>query len=89
MFHNFSSLAGRWAARSRARLVVLTAAAATTALSIAACSQALPTQLPELVAEVRKVLSDDEQKKAIEELMAKQETHQREAIRRIENRKAR
>jgi len=88
MFHNFSSLAGRWAARSRARLVVLAAAAAT-ALSIAACSQALPTQLPELVAEVRKVLSDDEQKKAIEELMAKQETHQREAIRQIENRKAR
>ena len=65
------------------------AAAAGTALPIAACSQALPTQLPELVADVRRVLSDEEQKKAIDELTAKQETHQREAIRQIENQKAR
>jgi hypothetical protein len=65
------------------------AAAAGTALPIAACSQALPTQLPELVADVRKVLSDEEQKKAIDELTAKQETHQREAIRQIETQKGR
>jgi hypothetical protein len=88
MFHNFSSPAGRSVAQYRARLMAL-AVAAGTALPIAACSQALPTQLPELVADVRRVLSDEEQKKAIDELTAKQETHQREAIRQIENQKAR
>jgi hypothetical protein len=88
MTHPASTSAGLPAARRRAVLAVV-AAAAGLALCIAGCSQALPTQLPELIADARRVLNDEEQKKAIDELTAKQETHEREAIRQIENEKVR
>jgi hypothetical protein len=88
MFQSVFSPAGRPAARRRAGLAAV-AAAAGTALWIAGCSQVLPTQLPELTSVPRKVLSEEEQKKAIDELSAKKETHHDEAIRQIESQKAR
>jgi hypothetical protein len=88
MFHPLSFPAGGSVGRSRASLAAV-AAAAGTALCIAGCSQALPTQLPELVALPRKVLSEEEQKKAVDELTAKKDTHQGEAIKQIENHKGR
>jgi hypothetical protein len=88
MTHPASISAGRPAARRRVILAAF-AAAAGSALCIAGCSQAIPTQLPELIADARKVLSDEEQQRAIEELTSKQETHEREAVRQIENEKVR
>jgi hypothetical protein len=88
MTHPATTSAGRPAARRRAVLAVV-AAAAGIALCIAGCSQAIPTQLPELIADARQVLSDEEQKRAIDELTSKQETHAREAVRQIENEKVR
>jgi hypothetical protein len=88
MTHPASTSAGRPAARRRIVLAAV-AAAAGIALFIAGCSQAIPTPLPELIADAREVLSDEEQKRAIEELTSKQETHEREAVRQIENEKAR
>jgi hypothetical protein len=88
MFHPVSFPAGGSVARSRASLAVV-AAAAGTALWLGGCSQALPTQLPELVSLPRQVLSEEEQKQAIDELTAKKDTHQGEAIKQIENHKGR
>jgi hypothetical protein len=88
MFHPLSFAGGRALVCRRAGLAAL-AAAAGTALCTAGCSQVLPTQLPELVAVSRKVLSEEEQKKAIDELTAKKETHHGEAIKEIKNQKAR
>jgi hypothetical protein len=88
MFHPPSFAGGRPLACRRGALAAL-AAAAGTALCTAGCSQVLPTQLPELVAVSRQVLSEEEQKKAVDELTAKKETHHGEAIKVIENQKAR
>jgi hypothetical protein len=78
--------AARPSARRRVRLAAV-AGAAGAVLWIAGCSQVLPTQLPELVSVSRKVLSEEEQKKAIDELTAKKATHQGEAIKQIESRR--
>lgn len=83
MTHNVSLPAGPSAAPYRCGLAAA-AAAASTALWMAGCTQALPTRLPELASITRKVLNDEEQKKAIDELTAKKETHHGEAIQQIE-----
>jgi hypothetical protein len=87
MAHPVFSPGGRLAARTRAGLAAL--AAAGTALWLAGCTDAIPTVLPDLVSIPRNVLSNEEQQKAIEELAAKKETHQAEAIKQIENTKLR
>jgi hypothetical protein len=88
MFHP-PSFAGRRPLACRRTGLAALAAAAATALCTAGCSQVLPTQLPELVVLPRKVLSEEEQKKAIEELTAKKEAHHGEAIKQIQHQKAR
>jgi len=58
------------------------------ALLLAGCSQANSTRLPELSSLPRRILSDEEQKKAVEEMKVRRETHQTEAIKEIESEKA-
>lgn len=53
-------------------------------LLLTACTQVLPTILPDLGRTERKVLTSEEQQKAIEELARKKETHEAEAIKQIE-----
>ncbi|SRR5258705_8752287 len=54
------------------------------AVALTGCSQALQTPLPELAAISRRLLSDDEQKKAVEEMNLEGQRHQAEAIKDIE-----
>jgi hypothetical protein len=53
-------------------------------LAVAGCSQANSTRLPELASLPRRLLSDEEQKKAVEELKARQAAHRAEAVKEIE-----
>ncbi len=53
-------------------------------LFLTACTQVLPTILPDLSLPQRKVLTSEEQQKAIEELSRKKETHEADAIKQIE-----
>lgn len=55
------------------------------ALLMAGCSQANSTRLPELASLPRSILSAEEQKKAVEEMTSRRETHEAEAIKKIEN----
>lgn len=55
------------------------------ALIVAGCSPANSTRLPELATLPRRVLSTEEQKKAVDELKSRQENHRAEAIREIES----
>jgi hypothetical protein len=67
-------------------LSVLLIAAATAAL--AGCSQALQTPLPELSTISRHLLSDAEQKKAIQEMNQEGQRHEADAIAQIERDRA-
>jgi hypothetical protein len=58
-------------------------------LAVAGCSQANSTRLPELASLPRRLLSDEEQKKAVEELKARQETHRAQAVKEIEQARSR
>ncbi len=58
-------------------------------LVTAACSQENSTRLPDLAALPRRVLTDEEQKKAVEDLKAAQAAHRAEAIKEIEEARVR
>jgi hypothetical protein len=86
MTHPVSAPADRPSARRRAALAAVAAAAA---LGIGGCAEPSLTPLPELGSVPRQVLSNEEQQKAIDELIAKNQTHQAEAVKQIEQEKGR
>jgi hypothetical protein len=55
------------------------------ALGVTGCSQAFQTPLPELSSISRRLLSADEQKKAIEDMNLERERHEAEALKEIEH----
>jgi len=59
------------------------------ALLVVGCSQANSTRLPELASLPSRVLSDEEQKMAVEEMKARRETHRAEAIKKIQGAQSR
>ncbi len=71
-----------WSARESRR--VLAAGTMLLVLLLAGCSQSNSTRLPELASIPRQILSDDEQKRAVDEMNARRESHTAEAIKEIE-----
>lgn len=69
------------------RRSVAAAGALLLALVVAGCSPANSTRLPELAGLPRRVLSTEEQQKAVEAMKSRQETHRAEAIKEIESAK--
>jgi hypothetical protein len=53
-------------------------------IALAGCSQAIQTPLPELASISRHLLSDAEQKKAIEEMNLERQRHEADAVKEIE-----
>lgn len=60
------------------------AAALALCLAAVGCSQANSTRLPELASVPRRLLSDEEQKKAVTELKELPAAHRAEALKKIE-----
>ncbi|MCL4764815.1 MAG: hypothetical protein KJZ80_01100 [Hyphomicrobiaceae bacterium] len=84
-----SNIAVRFRPATSAGCIGAAAGALVLTALVAGCSQANSTRLPELASLPRRLLSEEEQKKAVEALKARQETHRAEAIKEIEGEKHR